>query len=82
MKTTLETSEEDENYTRNEWRTQVVAGSFKRADPSLSEQAVLMRSLRDTNVAKIDGDDLKIFMGLLEDLFPGVKVNLLHSFRV
>lgn len=33
-----------------------------------------MRSLRDTNVAKIDGDDLKIFMGLLGDLFPGIDV--------
>ncbi|CAE7303327.1 ODA11 [Symbiodinium natans] len=32
------------------------------------------RSLRDTNVAKIEGDDLKIFMGLLADLFPGVQV--------
>merc|ERR1719174_616684 len=52
----------------------VVAGGFKRADPSLTEQAVLMRSLRDTNVAKIDGDDLKIFMGLLLDLFPGIVV--------
>jgi len=52
----------------------VVAGSFKRADPSLAEQAVLMRSLRDTNVAKIEGDDLKIFMGLLGDLFPGIDV--------
>jgi len=52
----------------------VVAGSFKRADPSLSEQAVLMRSLRDTNVAKIEGDDLKVFMGLLADLFPGIDV--------
>jgi len=31
-----------------------------------------MRSLRDTNVAKIEGDDLKIFMGLLLDLFPGI----------
>jgi dynein heavy chain len=40
----------------------VVAGSFKRADASLTEQAVLMRSLRDTNVAKIEGDDLDIFM--------------------
>ena len=35
----------------------VVAGAMKRADPDLPEQAVLMRSLRDTNVAKIDGDD-------------------------
>jgi len=52
----------------------VVAGSFKRADPSLPEQAVLMRSLRDTNEAKIEGDDLIIFMGLLADLFPGINV--------
>jgi dynein heavy chain len=52
----------------------VVAGGFKREDATLTEQAVLMRSLRDTNVAKIDGDDLKIFMGLLADLFPGIDV--------
>lgn len=52
----------------------VVAGSFKRADPTLPEQAILMRSLRDTNEAKIEGDDLIIFMGLLGDLFPGINV--------
>eukprot|EP00913_Durusdinium_trenchii_P022476 g21113.t1 len=33
-------------------------GGFKRADPRLSEQAVLMRSLRDTNVAKIEGESV------------------------
>jgi hypothetical protein len=32
-----------------------------------------MRSLRDTNVAKIEGDDLRIFMALLGDLFPGCR---------
>ncbi len=52
----------------------VVAGGFKRADPTLPEQAILMRSLRDTNEAKIEGDDLIIFMGLLGDLFPGINV--------
>ncbi len=52
----------------------VVAGGFKRADPNLPEQAILMRSLRDTNEAKIEGDDLIIFMGLLSDLFPGINV--------
>eukprot|EP00931_Biecheleriopsis_adriatica_P101533 TRINITY_DN7664_c0_g1_i1.p1 TRINITY_DN7664_c0_g1~~TRINITY_DN7664_c0_g1_i1.p1 ORF type:complete len:4295 (+),score=1011.97 TRINITY_DN7664_c0_g1_i1:399-12887(+) len=59
----------------------VVAGSFKRADPSLSEQAVLMRSLRDTNVAKIEGDDLIVFTGLLSDLFPGVEVPRARDFK-
>jgi hypothetical protein len=32
-----------------------------------------MRSLRDTNVAKIEGDDLRIFMALLGYLFPGCR---------
>ncbi|CBZ52837.1 GA26239, related [Neospora caninum Liverpool] len=50
----------------------VVAGSFKRAEPDLPEKALLMRALRDTNIAKIVADDLKIFSGLLADLFPGV----------
>ena len=67
----------------------------------------LDRSLRDTNVAKIEdpfrgimrdfmkiiahgrptvatsvwqGDDLKIFMGLLADLFPGVEAEVLCAF--
>ena len=36
----------------------VVAGGFEREDPTLTEKAVLMRSLRDTNAAKITGEDL------------------------
>ena len=32
-----------------------------------------MRALRDFNTPKIVADDLKIFMGLLSDLFPGVN---------
>ena len=55
----------------------VVAGTFKRADTSLSEQAMLMRSLRDANVAKIECDDLRI-RGLLEGLFSGVGVEPHH----
>ena len=51
----------------------VVAGSFKRAEPDLPEIDLLMRALRDFNTPKIVADDLKIFMGLLSDLFPGVN---------
>jgi dynein heavy chain len=50
----------------------VVAGAFKRAEPNLPEQNLLMRALRDFNTPKIVADDLKIFMGLLGDLFPGI----------
>jgi len=48
----------------------VVAGGFKRAEPELPELDLLMRALRDFNTPKIVADDLKIFMGLLGDLFP------------
>lgn len=50
----------------------VVAGAFKRAEPTLPEQAILMRALRDFNLPKIVADDLGIFFGLLKDLFPGI----------
>lgn len=52
----------------------VVAGTFKRAEPDISEQALLMRALRDFNIPKITAADLDIFFGLLGDLFPGIHV--------
>ncbi|OMJ82808.1 hypothetical protein SteCoe_16405 [Stentor coeruleus] len=53
----------------------VVAGGFKRAEPNLAEDALLMRALRDFNIPKIVEEDSQIFHGLIGDLFPGVKVN-------
>ena len=53
----------------------VVAGGFKRAEPNLAEDALLMRALRDFNIPKIVEEDSQIFLGLIGDLFPGVKVN-------
>ena len=50
----------------------VVAGGFKRAEPDLPEQHLLMRALRDFNTPKIVQQDEAIFFGLLKDLFPGV----------
>ena len=52
----------------------VVAGSMKRAEPSLVEPAVLLRALRDFNIPKIVMDDSPVFFGLLGDLFPGIDV--------
>jgi dynein heavy chain len=52
----------------------VVAGSFKRAEPSQSELAILLRALRDFNIPKIVAEDTDIFAGLLSDLFPGINV--------
>lgn len=50
----------------------VVAGGFKRAEPDLAEDALLMRALRDFNIPKIVREDEVIFFGLLGDLFPGL----------
>jgi dynein heavy chain len=51
----------------------VVAGVFKRAEPDVIEDAILMRALRDFNLPKIAAEDLEVFMGLLGDLFPGIN---------
>ena len=51
----------------------VVAGTFKRAEPDIPEDAILMRALRDFNVPKIVRVDDPIFYGLLKDLFPGIN---------
>lgn len=52
----------------------VVAGAFKRTDKQFTELQLLKRALRDFNTPKIVKDDIPIFMGLIEDLFPQVDV--------
>jgi dynein heavy chain len=52
----------------------VVAGVFKRNEPTVSEAALLMRALRDFNLPKIAFADLDIFFGLLGDLFPKIEI--------
>mmetsp|Transcript_13737 Transcript_13737/g.31794 ORF Transcript_13737/g.31794 Transcript_13737/m.31794 type:complete len:4493 (-) Transcript_13737:49-13527(-) len=47
-----------------------VAGGMRRQDKDLSEDKVLLRALRDFNLGKLVADDVGIFMGLLNDLFP------------
>ncbi|XP_062296546.1 dynein axonemal heavy chain 6 [Scomber scombrus] len=62
----------------------VMAGSLKRANPTLSEDVVLIRALRDSNLPKFLTDDAVLFGGILSDLFPGVSIpehdyGVLHS---
>ncbi|XP_036933614.1 dynein heavy chain 6, axonemal [Acanthopagrus latus] len=52
----------------------VMAGSLKRAHPYLSEDVVLIRALRDSNLPKFLADDAVLFGGILSDLFPGVCI--------
>jgi dynein heavy chain len=51
----------------------VVAGQLKRAEPTLPENVLLMRALRDFNIPKIVQADEVVFFGLLNDLFPGLN---------
>uniref|UniRef100_A0A9J8BJA1 Dynein, axonemal, heavy chain 6 n=1 Tax=Cyprinus carpio carpio TaxID=630221 RepID=A0A9J8BJA1_CYPCA len=62
----------------------VMAGSLKRENPHLSEDVVLIRALRDSNLPKFLKDDAVLFSGILSDLFPGVTIpehdyGVLHS---
>ena len=51
----------------------VMAGSLKRDSPELPEDVVLMRALRDMNLPKFVFDDVPLFLGLVDDLFPGLS---------
>uniref|UniRef100_A0A8C4KUF5 Dynein axonemal heavy chain 6 n=1 Tax=Equus asinus asinus TaxID=83772 RepID=A0A8C4KUF5_EQUAS len=52
----------------------VMAGSLKRENPDLSEDVVLIRALRDSNLPKFLTDDAILFSGIISDLFPGVQI--------
>lgn len=51
-----------------------MAGSLKRANPTLIEDAVLIRAMRDANVPKFLKDDLPLFSAIISDLFPGIEI--------
>ena len=51
-----------------------MAGGLKRANPDLVEDGVLIRAMRDANVPKFLNDDLPLFAGIIQDLFPGIEI--------
>jgi dynein heavy chain len=53
----------------------VMAGQLKRAYSDLLEDIVLMRALRDMNMPKFVFDDVPLFHGLINDLFPGLTAD-------
>eukprot|EP00658_Telonema_sp_P-2_P021879 TRINITY_DN18724_c0_g1_i2.p1 TRINITY_DN18724_c0_g1~~TRINITY_DN18724_c0_g1_i2.p1 ORF type:complete len:260 (-),score=78.76 TRINITY_DN18724_c0_g1_i2:73-852(-) len=52
----------------------VMAGALKRADPDDPEDMILIRAMRDSNVPKFLRDDTKLFLALINDLFPAVEI--------
>uniref|UniRef100_A0A3Q3DBI2 Dynein axonemal heavy chain 10 n=1 Tax=Hippocampus comes TaxID=109280 RepID=A0A3Q3DBI2_HIPCM len=51
----------------------VMAGELKRGSPDITEDVVLMRTLRDMNLPKFVFEDVPLFLGLISDLFPGLE---------
>ena len=49
-----------------------MAGALKRESQGVREDVVLMRALRDMNLPKFTFDDVPLFRGLINDLFPGL----------
>uniref|UniRef100_A0A8C6WR12 Dynein heavy chain hydrolytic ATP-binding dynein motor region domain-containing protein n=1 Tax=Neogobius melanostomus TaxID=47308 RepID=A0A8C6WR12_9GOBI len=49
------------------------AGNLKREHPEMKEDLICLRAIKDVNVPKFLQDDLKLFNGIVSDLFPETK---------
>ncbi|XP_034941913.1 dynein heavy chain 6, axonemal [Chelonus insularis] len=52
----------------------MMAGSLKRENPDKSEEVVLIKALRDSNLPKFLADDANLFLAILSDLFPNTYI--------
>ncbi|KAL8563604.1 Dynein heavy chain 1, axonemal [Nucella lapillus] len=49
------------------------AGNLKRQNADMNEELIALRAIRDVNVPKFLVDDLKLFSGIVSDLFPAIR---------
>jgi dynein heavy chain, axonemal len=48
----------------------VMAGALKRAEPQLSEDSILIKAMKFSNIPKFVKADIPLFTALISDLFP------------
>ena len=53
-----------------------MAGALHRREVHLSEDIILIRAMRDSNLPKFLKEDLVLFNAIVQDLFPEVEVPL------
>ncbi|PVD19154.1 hypothetical protein C0Q70_21718 [Pomacea canaliculata] len=53
------------------------AGKKKRSNPNMSDEEILLLSMKDMNIAKLTSVDLPLFNAIMSDLFPGVETPLI-----
>lgn len=52
----------------------VMAGSLKRAEPTLEEDSILIKAMKSSNIPKFLKADIPLFTSLIFDLFPTIKI--------
>uniref|UniRef100_A0A452F4R1 Dynein axonemal heavy chain 2 n=1 Tax=Capra hircus TaxID=9925 RepID=A0A452F4R1_CAPHI len=50
------------------------AGKKRRLQPDLSDEEVLLLSMRDMNIAKLTSIDVPLFNAIVQDLFPSIEL--------